>query len=123
LRVILKPRQEGRLLCSGQASLVDPVVVRTHVTVNERAHGAKLGIRRIHQEQCVHSLLPLPRSEADQQRKRLRPAENFARCAPTRHDLLCSLILAKAYMILAPRAGTEKAPPAILRFYQGWPDY
>jgi len=43
--------------------------------------------------------------------------------APTRHDLLCSLILAKAYMILAPRAGIEKAPPAILRFNQGWPDY
>jgi len=26
-------------------------------------------------------------------------------------------------MILAPRAGIEKAPPAILRLNQGWPDY
>ena len=73
--VTFKPDQERRLFCSGQSLLIQPVVISAEIGIDQRANGIKLGRILAAGDHLVHGFLFLPRSEADQQCKRLRAAQ------------------------------------------------
>ena len=63
---------------SRQPLLIDPVIVRGHVSIDERTGGIQLRAGLGLGEQFVHRLLPLPRCEAYQQGERLGAPERLA---------------------------------------------
>src|SRR5581483_11918377 len=77
--MIFKPRKENGLRSARQALLVDPVVVSSHISVDERAYQIKLGHSWRSREHIVHRPLALPWRKMNEQRKRLRSPQRFTR--------------------------------------------
>src|SRR6202022_2809408 len=77
--VTFEPDEERRLLGSREPLQVQPVVISPHVRINQRAEGIEFSNVVGRREHLVYRLLPLSRSEADQQGERLGSPQGFAR--------------------------------------------
>src|SRR3954467_5502272 len=86
LVVPFKPNQKRRPLSPGETLLVQPVVVRGEIAVDERTYKIEfrsdLFVRRKH---FVQRSLPLTWSKSNQHRERLRPPQRFP-CSPLSED-------------------------------------